>query len=43
VIGCLVTIAIALVISIPDGRRSRPSSRGITSSPSTPRLASRSS
>jgi Na+/proline symporter len=43
VVGSLVTIAIAMLISMVGGRRGRPSPHAITSSPSTPRLASRSS
>jgi Na+/proline symporter len=43
VVGCLVTIAIAMLISVLGGRRGRPSPHAITSSPSNPRLASRSS
>ncbi len=43
VIGCLVTIAVAVVIAEAGGRSARPTSESITSSTSTPRPASRSS
>ncbi len=40
VVGCLGTIACALLLSLPGGHRGRPEPQSVTSSPSTPRPAS---